>query len=132
VLCKAGGVDSCLPMGLIDLIEKIKGHPDYSKVGMILCHNGVVRRTSRDGRKVSGMRISVDHKKLKKILDEHRRKPGIIDIQVEILENQDLAVGDDVMFLVVAGDIREHVISCLHDTLDAIKTRVTLKKQFYP
>ena len=118
-------------MGLFDLIERIKGHPEYSKVGMILCHNGVVRQTSRDGRKVSGMRISVDHKKLKKILEEHKQKSGIIDIQVEILENQDLAVGDDVMFLVVAGDIREHVISCLHDTLDAIKTRVTLKTQFY-
>ena len=118
-------------MGLLDLIEKIKGHPEYSKVGMILCHNGVVRQTSRDGRKVSGLRISVDHIKLKKILEENREKPGIIDIQADIVENQDLVVGDDVMFLVVAGDIRENVISCLRDTLDAIKTRVTLKTQFY-
>jgi molybdopterin synthase catalytic subunit len=118
-------------MRLIDLIEKIKEHPDYPKVGMILCHNGVVRHTSRDGHEVSGMRISVDHKKLKKILEENRKKPGIIDIQVDIVENQDLAVGDDVMFLVVAGDIRENVISCLRDTLNAIKKRVTLKTQFY-
>ena len=76
-------------MGLLDLIEKIKGHPEYSKVGMILCHNGVVRQTSRDGRKVSGLRISVDHIKLKKILEENREKPGIIDIQADIVENQD-------------------------------------------
>jgi len=118
-------------MGLIDLIEKVKGHPDYPKVGMILCHNGVVRHTARDGRKVSGMSITVDHKKLKKILEENKQKTGIVDIQVDIVENQDLAVGDDVMFLVVAGDIRENVISCLRDTLNAIKTGVTTKTQFY-
>jgi molybdopterin synthase catalytic subunit len=118
-------------MGLSDLIEKIKAHPDYPKVGMILCHNGVVRSTSRDGRKVSGMRIAADHNKLKKILADNRKKPGILDIQVDIVENQNLAVGEDVMFLVVAGDIRENVISCLRDTLNAIKTSVTLKTQFY-
>ena len=48
-------------MRLIDLIEKIKERPDYPKVGMILCHNGVVRHTSRDGREVFGMRISLEH-----------------------------------------------------------------------
>jgi len=118
-------------MGIIDLVEKIKAHPDYPKVGMILCHNGVVRQTSRGGREVSGLRISVDHETLRQILAENRQKPGIIDIQVEIVENQNLAVGDDVMFLVVAGDIRENVIACLRDTLNAIKTRVTSKSQFY-
>ena len=118
-------------MGLSDLIAKIKTHPDYSKVGMILCHNGVVRQTSRDGRNVSGLRVSVDHHKLMDILEENRQKPGIVDIQVDIIENRDLTVGDDVMFLVVAGDIREHVIACLQDTLNAIKTQVTRKTQFY-
>ena len=118
-------------MGLSDLIEKIKAHPDYSKVGMILCHNGVVRQTSRDGRSVSGLRIAVDHHKLTHILEKYRQMPGIIDIQVDIIENRDLTVGDDVMFLVVAGDIREHVIACLRDTLNAIKTQVTRKTQFY-
>ena len=43
------------------LIEKIKKHPDYHKAGMILCHNGFVRETSRDGRKVSGLLVKVDH-----------------------------------------------------------------------
>jgi molybdopterin synthase catalytic subunit len=49
-------------MELARLIDTIKKHPDYHKAGMILCHNGVVRGTSRDGRKVSGLTISVDHR----------------------------------------------------------------------
>jgi len=35
------------------------------------------------------------------------------------------------MFLVVAGDIRETVIQVLTDTLNAIKTTVTSKTEFF-
>jgi len=41
-------------MALSLLIDTIKKHPDYDKIGIILCHNGVVRSTSRDGRMHSG------------------------------------------------------------------------------
>jgi len=113
------------------LIKTIKNHPEYDKVGMILCHNGVVRGTSRDGRRVSGLKIEVDHAGLSAIIKENKKRPGIIEILVEIAENVDLGIGDDVMMLVVAGDIRDNVIKVLHDTLDAIKTTVTHKTQFY-
>ena len=118
-------------MKIEPLIDAIKKHPDYHKAGMILCHNGVVRSTSRDGRTVSGLRIKVDAEKLQQILEKQKKKPGIIEILVEIAENKDLSVGDDVMLLVVAGDIRENVIAVLHDTLNAIKSTVTDKTEFF-
>lgn len=117
-------------MNITNLIEQVKRHPDFSRAGMVLCHNGVVRETSRAGQPVSGLRITVDYDRLKTILDEQRRRPGIVDIQVEIVENKDLTVGDDVMGLVVAGDIRENVIAVLADTLDQIKKTVTRKTEF--
>lgn len=113
------------------LISKIKVHPAYDRVGMILCHNGVVRGTSRDGRKVTGLRVSVDRERLDQVLADQRARPGIVDIQVEIAADQDLVVGDDVMLLVVAGDIRENVIDSLTDTLNAIKATVTTKTEFF-
>jgi molybdopterin synthase catalytic subunit len=113
------------------ILEEIKGSPDFNKVGMVLSHNGVVRATSRDGRKVSGLRVAVDHEKLQQIIAEQRRKPGIQDIRVEIAENRDLAVGDDVMLLTVAGDIRENVIAVLTDTLNLIKSTVTTKTEYF-
>lgn len=113
------------------MIEKIKANPDYDRVGMILCHNGVVRGTSRDGRRVTGLRVAVDQDRLAEVLARHRARPGIVDIRVEIAGDRDLAVGDDVMMLVVAGDIRDNVIQVLSDTLNEIKSTVTSKTQFF-
>ena len=118
-------------MNIEQMMQQIKNHTDFDKVGMVLCHNGVVRATSRDGRKVSGLRVSVDHQKLDRILSEQKQKPGILDIRVEIAENRQLDVGDDVMLLLVAGDIRENVIAVLTDTLNLIKTTVTEKTEYY-
>jgi len=118
-------------MDLQGMIHQIKQHADFDKVGMILAHNGVVRGTSRDGRMVSGMRVSVDHEKLRQILDKERQTPGIVDIVIEIAEDKHLSVGDDVMLLVVAGDIRDTVIKVLERTLNAVKATVTSKTEFF-
>jgi molybdopterin synthase catalytic subunit len=118
-------------MNITNLLDEIKRHPDFEKVGMILCHNGVVRATARDGRKVNGLKVAVDHAKLEQVIIEQSQKPGIVDIRVNIVENKNLAVGDDIMHLIVAGDIRENVISVLKDTLDAIKTSVTDKTEYF-
>ncbi len=116
---------------LSELVTEIKGHPQYAEAGMILCHNGVVRGTSRDGRKVSGLAVKVDWVKLNEIVERQRKRQGIIDILVEINERKDLVIGDDVMFIVVAGDIRETVIASLTDTLNEIKSTVTSKTEFF-
>ena len=118
-------------MDIGQIIQQIKNHKDYDRVGMVLYHNGVVRGTSRDGRKVSGLRVAVDHEKLEQIIAEQRQRDGILDIRVEIAENQDLSIGDDVMLLAVAGDIRENVIAVLSDTLNLIKSTVTTKTEYY-
>jgi len=117
-------------MNIADLVDVIKRRPDFDRVGMILCHNGVVRATTRDGRRVKGLKVLADQAKLQQIIFEQRQKPGIVDIQVSIVDNQDLAVGDDIMHLIVAGDIRENVIVVLKDTLEAIKTTVTEKIEY--
>jgi len=118
-------------MDLQRIIDQIKQRSDFDKVGMILAHNGVVRGTSRDGRKVSGLSVSVDHDRLQRILDREQATPGIVDIIIEIAEDRCLSVGDDVMFLVVAGDIRDTVIAVLERTLNAVKETVTSKTEFF-
>jgi len=118
-------------MDLQGIINQLKQRSDFDKVGMILAHNGVVRGTSRDGRKVSGLRVSVDHDRLRRILDKERQTPGIVDIIIEIAEDRRLSVGEDVMLLVVAGDIRDTVIKVLERTLNSVKATVTRKTEFF-
>ena len=118
-------------MNIQTLLDRIKAHPDYNKAGMILCHNGVVRENTREGEAVTGLSLTVDHDRLSEILAEQKAREGIIEILVHIEEDKPLNVGDDVMYLVVAGDIRENVLAVLTDTLNLIKSEVTRKTQFY-
>jgi molybdopterin synthase catalytic subunit len=113
-------------MSLLKMIRKIKAHPDYHRVGMILCHNGVVRATSRNGKAVTELTVRVNRERLQEIIDEIKRRPGIIEIFVEIKEGK-LGIGEDVMYVVVAGDFRENVFSALMDTVNLIKKDVTQK-----
>lgn len=118
-------------MDLPAMINQIKNHPEFSKAGMVLYHNGVVRDSSRDGRPVTGLTVTVDQEKLGRILDRTRAMPGIVDALVHINSDTPLVVGDDVMFLAVAGDIREHVIDALSYALERIKTEATAKTQVF-
>lgn len=116
-------------MRLQEIIDEIKGHPSAERIGMILSHTGIVRGSSRDGRRVRGLKVSVDYEKLEEIIEREKQAPGIIEIRVEIFDERSLAVGDEIMLLVVAGDIREHVVTVLERTLNAIKATVTTKSE---
>ncbi|HBT87999.1 molybdenum cofactor biosynthesis protein MoaE [Desulfobacter sp.] len=118
-------------MDLPAMINQMRNHPDFSKAGMVLYHNGVVRDSSRDGRPVTGLTLTVDRKKLDRIINETRAMPGIVEVLVHINSDMPLMVGDDVMFLAVAGDIREHVIDALSLALNRIKTEATSKTQVF-
>jgi molybdopterin synthase catalytic subunit len=130
-LCRNAILQGGLIMDINKLMQDIKNHPDFDSVGMVLYHNGVVRATSRDGRKIRGLRVAADHEKLGQILTEQKQKTGILDIRVEIAADRDLSVGDDVMLLLVAGDIRENVIAVLTETLNLIKSTVTTKTEYF-
>jgi molybdopterin synthase catalytic subunit len=113
-------------MGLTEMIEQVKAHRDYHRVGMILCHNGVVRSTSRDGRAVTELTVRADRGRLREIAAEIKGRQGIVEVLVEIREGK-LRTGDDVMYVVVAGDFRENVFSALMDAVNLIKRDVTQK-----
>ena len=117
-------------MTLQQMGEAIKDRPDFDQVGMIACHNGVVRATSRDGRRVKGLRIELERDGLETILAEMRRSQGIIEVAVHLFEGY-REVGEDVMLVAVAGDIREHVFPVLAETVERLKKEVTYKKEYY-
>ncbi len=115
-------------MGLMELMERIKKHPSYDRVGMILSHNGVVRGISRDGRPVRELTVRADRGRLAEIIDEMKARPGIVEVLVEVREGK-LQVGEDIMVVIVAGDLRENCFPVLMDAVNAIKRDVTKKTE---
>lgn len=115
-------------MNLSTLVEQVKKHPEFHRVGMILCHNGVVRGTSRDGRPVSEVTVRADRKRLEAVLAEIKAMPGIIEALAHVNEGT-LKVGQDVMVVVVAGDFRENVFNATVAAVNRIKAEVTSKTE---
>jgi molybdopterin synthase catalytic subunit len=118
-------------MDINKLLKKIQNHPKYSQAGMVLTHIGIVRNTSLTGKKVSGIEIAVDYRKLTQIILEQKSKPGIVELLIDFNDKKVLSVGEKIMLLAIAGDTRKNVIKVLSETLDDIKTIATTKTEFF-
>jgi len=101
-------------------------------VGMVLIHNGIVRGWSRKDRSsVEYVDVSPDNEKTETLRQEFEKKPGIYKIAVEAKSGR-LKPGDDLLFIIVAGDIRENVKPVLSELLDRIKSEAIKKRKFLP
>ena len=118
-------------MDINKTLQELKARPGFAEhVGMTLVHNGVVRAWSRkDHSPVSQVRVTPDRAKMSAICREMEQRPGIFAILAESAEGL-LRPGDDLLFLVVAGDIREHVKATFAELLDRIKAKAVLKQEY--
>lgn len=111
-------------------IEEVKRHERSDEVGMILVHNGIVRATSKDGRAVRGMKLTYDKQKLESIINSVKAKDGIIEVKVWINQG-DLKIGDDIMKVLIAGNLRKNVIPALEELVGRIKNEVVKEQEIY-
>jgi len=118
-------------MDISKTIAEMKKEPGFAaQVGMVLVHNGVVRAWSRKDRsEVNAIDVSVNSEKINSLREEYSRKPGIYKIVIEAQTGR-LKPGDDLLFIVVAGDIREHVKPVLAELLDRVKAEAVIKKEY--
>ena len=109
-------------------IRQAKAQSGAPECGMYLFHNGVVRQTAkamvRDGaentRPVTGMAFSYDREVLARLEEETRQMPGIFHVRTWLNEGA-LKVGDDIMCVLIGGDIRPHVVDALQYLVGRIK-----------
>lgn len=111
-----------------DWLKEAKAHPSALQEGMFLVHNGVVRQTPKaqvrqglnDGSQVVGMEFTYDAAKVDAAIAETYKMEGIFYIKVWLNEGQ-LNLGDDIMYVLIGGDIRPHVIDALQFLVSKIK-----------
>jgi molybdopterin synthase catalytic subunit len=109
-------------------ITEIKKETDPEGLGMISIHNGLVRATSKEGRPVKGMKLTCDLKKLEQAVAEHEKRQGVSAIRVWINQGE-LAVGDDIMRLLVAGRFRTDVLPVFESLLTTIKREIVREQE---
>ena len=113
-----------------DWLKEAKADPAASQVGMFLVHNGVVRETPKakvrqgidDGSVVNRLEFSYDAEKVEEAVAATYRMEGIFYVKTWLNEGI-LEVGDDIMYVLIGGDIRPHVVDALQYLVERIKTR---------
>ena len=118
-------------------LKEAKAHESAPRIGMYLSHNGIVRESNkasvRNGeaeRRVKGMLFSYDEEKLNSVVADAKALDGIYYIRVWLNEGE-LKTGDDIMYVLIGGDIRPRVVDCLQYLVGRIKNECVVETELY-
>ncbi len=119
-------------------LREARNAPGAAGCGMYLVHNGTVRETARarvrEGAEgtapVSGMSFSYDAEKVERAVAAAREMPGIGFVRVWLNEGE-LELGDDIMLVLIGGDIRPHVIDALQRLVGTIKNECVREEELF-
>lgn len=119
-------------------LEEAKADESAKKIGMYLTHNGIVRESAKakvregaeDTRPVMGMYFSYDSAKVDEAIEATYGMDGIYYIRTWLAEGK-LQVGDDIMYVLIGGDIRPHIIEALQYLVGRIKTECVEEVELY-
>ena len=131
------GLDKSMGVPSMDAwLKEAKSAPDAHKVGMYLTHSGVVRETAKaqvrhgetDTKPVTGMVFSYDEAKVSAAIEAAYQLEGIYYVRVWLNQGQ-LRLGDDIMYVLIGGDIRPHVIDALQFLVGKIKNECVVETE---
>ena len=108
-------------------LKEAKAHESAPLCGMYLTHNGTVRQTAKarvrqgeDAPDVSGMYFTYDQAKVDAAVAETYKLEGIYYVRAWLNEGE-LGLGDDIMYVLIGGDIRPRVVDALQFLVGKLK-----------
>lgn len=137
-LASGAAFGKCLGPSADKWLEEAKAHESAPEVGMYLVHNGVVRQTARaqvregapDTLPVAALEFSYDADKLEAAVKDTYKLPGIYYIRTWLAHGR-LEVGDNIMYVLIGGDIRSHVTEALDYLVGRIKDECVTETEIY-
>lgn len=119
-------------------LKEAKADPSAEKIGMYLVHNGTVRQTAKarvragdeGAQNVAGMYFAYDKEKVEAAVAQTYQMPGIYYIRTW-LNSGELTVGDDIMVVLIGGDIRPRVVDALQFLVGKIKSDCVVETERY-
>ena len=109
-------------------LKEVKQKANPEDLGMILVHNGIVRGTSRSGNPVRAMKLSYDQKKLNSIIPIFKQRTGVVEVKIWI-SSGNLKVGDNIMFLLVAGRFKTDILPAFEELLTIVKNEIVTEEE---
>jgi molybdopterin synthase catalytic subunit len=126
------GVHEKGAFNLTDVIDNIKKGKDYEKTGAIGLFIGVVRGETLEKEKVEKLTMEAYEEKadevLNKICIDLSKKHGIVDVQIHHLTGE-FNVGDDLVYVAVAGSHRTDVFPVLREAVERYKSEAPIFKK---
>jgi molybdopterin synthase catalytic subunit len=126
------GVHKKGALSILDLINNTKKSDNYEKVGAITLFIGITRGENLEGQKVQKLTLEAYEEKanevLTKICNDLTKKPGIIDVQIHHLLGE-FNVGEDLVYVSVAGSHRTDVFPVLREAVERYKTEAPVFKK---
>ena len=124
------------PPSMDQWLKEAKSHASAPQIGMYLTHNGTVRQTAKakvrfgeeNTREVTGMLFSYDQAKVDAVIADTYKMEGIYYIRVWLNEGE-LAMGDDIMYVLIGGDIRPRVVDALQYLVSRVKNECVVEKE---
>ncbi|MEM3565465.1 MAG: molybdenum cofactor biosynthesis protein MoaE [Candidatus Bathyarchaeia archaeon] len=121
-------------LNLEDLIRELKGCAEFQKAGAIAIFIGVVRGETSKGEKVQKLEVEAYEEKadevLSSICQELKGRRGIVDAQIHHFLGE-FAVGEDLVYVLVAGSHRKDVFPVLREAVERYKREAPIFKKEY-
>jgi molybdopterin synthase catalytic subunit len=115
---------------LADILEDIKSNPGFRKTGAIAFFIGVVRGDG-EGKKVEKLELEAYEEKANEVLrgicDDLKRE-GIVDVQIHHMLGE-FNVGEELVYVAVAGSHRQNVFPILEEAVDRYKKEAPIFKK---
>lgn len=119
---------------LLDAIKNVKSNKDFQKAGAIALFIGVVRGETVKSEKVQKLEIEAYEEKANEVLanicEDLKGKEGIVDVQIHHFLGE-FDVGEDLVYVLVAGAHRKNVFPVLEEAVDRYKKEAPIFKKEY-
>lgn len=117
-------------MNIDKMVDELRQSQCFSeRVGMMLIHKGVVREISQlSSEKIRFLDVNPDFKRMDALCREFETREGIFRVLAKARAGR-LKPGDDMLLLLVAGDIRDHVNPVMSELLDRIESEAVRSQE---
>ena len=105
------------PQEILAYISRLSERASHENAGLKKCYEISID----DGFEVKSMVFAYDAAKVDEAIAETSKMKGIFHVRVWLNEGR-LKVGEDIMYVLIGGDIRPHVVDALQFLVEKIKS----------